>query len=982
MKKIYVLLLTFILWNQVTCYGQTYVTIPDANFRAYLQSIIPNSFNGTGQMDITSTGVTTRTLLFASRYNIQDLTGVEYFTSLTYLYCSSNQLTSLPLLPTSLTNLECNNNQLISLANLPLNITHLYCKNNQLSNIASLPANLSYLDCSNNQLSSLPVVPNTTVSLNCSNNLLTTLPSLPNGLWGLDCSNNLLTNLGNLAQNISYLSCHHNQLAGLGMLPSGLTWLDCSYNTNIASLQFTSISIEKLNIGFTGITNFLFLQNKANLKKLDISGLQLNALPLSSFPLNLTTLSCAYNQLIDLNTVPTTIVGLNCSYNNLTNIDLTPFVYINDLDMSGNPLATLPSFPNTLRYLTVKDLNLTSLNIQNTNIRSLDCSHNQINFLSLPTGLPPFDLITLNCSYNFLTTIPPSYYFRLDCSHNLLTYLPNVPYAIHLNASYNQLNTLAALSADTINLSNNPLNCVPELLDTVYRLDISNTFITCVPSSPYMWQNTIIPANTPFCATGTGLCTAAQIQGKVYLDDNNNQIQDAGEANVANVWMEADNAQFGKTYKCTDAGGNFSMPILPNANNYSLRLFAGYWAGITSIPFSVTPSAYNITVASTGQILPNNNFSLYSAPFDDLELYAFHKNTARPGFDLLFRLYVYNDGTTTQNATLSFTYDANYAFVSSSVTPTTQIGNTLTYDFPNTIPDYASNFLPMTSCWMNVPIRMVEIVLHLPTTVPLGTILSHNASIQPTTNDVTPANNIANFTQLVINSYDPNQKLVNKATITPQEIADNQKLEYKIDFQNTGTDTAYTVVITDTLSAAVEPASVEILAASHYFNMDLRDNHILVWTFPNIMLPDSNIDEPRSHGFIAYKIKPKANLTLGTQIQNTANIYFDFNEPIVTNTAITTVTSISHLSQINSARLSIYPNPSKTNLTIEMKEVDANQLIIKLIEVTGKVIYEERVQDIANSFKKTIELATYNRGVYLLQIETDKEKLLQKVVLE
>ncbi len=55
------------------------------------------------------------------------------------------------------------------------------------------------------------------------------------------------------------------------------------------------------------------------------------------------------------------------------------------------------------------------------------------------------------------------------------------------------------------------------------------------------------------------------------------------------------------------------------------------------------------------------------------------------------------------------------------------------------------------------------------------------------------------------------------------------------------------------------------------------------------MLVDSIKNEPKSHGYIVYKIKAKQNVQIGDVIKNTAAIYFDYNLPIFTNTEMTTV---------------------------------------------------------------------------------------------
>ncbi|MBL4716318.1 MAG: PKD domain-containing protein [Bacteroidia bacterium] len=142
----------------------------------------------------------------------------------------------------------------------------------------------------------------------------------------------------------------------------------------------------------------------------------------------------------------------------------------------------------------------------------------------------------------------------------------------------------------------------------------------------------------------------------------------------------------------------------------------------------------------------------------------------------------------------------------------------------------------------------------------------------------------------ITNSYDPNDK-----ASVPEGITDNHyikstdNIEYKIRFQNTGTDTAFTVVIRDTLSPSLDPGSIKSGASSHDYQFKLYGDGILEWKFKNILLPDSNVNEPASHGFIMYTAEQKDGNAEGTVIENTAGIYFDFNPAVVTNTVSLTV---------------------------------------------------------------------------------------------
>ena len=139
-------------------------------------------------------------------------------------------------------------------------------------------------------------------------------------------------------------------------------------------------------------------------------------------------------------------------------------------------------------------------------------------------------------------------------------------------------------------------------------------------------------------------------------------------------------------------------------------------------------------------------------------------------------------------------------------------------------------------------------------------------------------------------AYDPNDKTAfPKGVCSRNFIFNDTPLEYKIRFQNTGTDTAVNVEIRDTLSPLLDPMTLEIGSSSHEFEWDLTGEGILIFSFNNIMLPDSNINEPASNGFIQYKINQRLGNVVDTEIKNSASIYFDFNAPIKTNTVKHTI---------------------------------------------------------------------------------------------
>lgn len=138
----------------------------------------------------------------------------------------------------------------------------------------------------------------------------------------------------------------------------------------------------------------------------------------------------------------------------------------------------------------------------------------------------------------------------------------------------------------------------------------------------------------------------------------------------------------------------------------------------------------------------------------------------------------------------------------------------------------------------------------------------------------------------ITDSYDPNDKLVTPVGRTGEFYTPTgSELKYKIRFQNTGTDVAYRIVVVDTLSEHLDLSTLQLGATSHPSRVEVsgKGRPVLTWTFDNIMLPDSTADEPGSHGYILFSIKPKADLPVKTLVENFADIFFDFNSPIRTN---------------------------------------------------------------------------------------------------
>jgi len=197
-----------------------------------------------------------------------------------------------------------------------------------------------------------------------------------------------------------------------------------------------------------------------------------------------------------------------------------------------------------------------------------------------------------------------------------------------------------------------------------------------------------------------------------------------------------------------------------------------------------------------------------------------------------------------------------------------------------------------------------------------------------------------------IGAFDPNDKQGFPLGVKAEHFIEaNTDLEYKIRFQNTGTDTAFNIIILDTLSNQLNPKTIQPGASSHDYAFSLLGENIVQFRFDNIMLPDSNVNEPASNGFVQFRIAQQPDLADGTIIENSAAIYFDFNEPIITNTTLHTIGKefLEVISTVNrptfaDAKIDVFPNPFRETAIIRVHTNVNEQLDFQLFNAQGQLL--------------------------------------------
>lgn len=238
--------------------------------------------------------------------------------------------------------------------------------------------------------------------------------------------------------------------------------------------------------------------------------------------------------------------------------------------------------------------------------------------------------------------------------------------------------------------------------------------------------------------------------------------------------------------------------------------------------------------------------------------------------------------------------------------------------------------------------------------------------------------------QVVRGSFDPNEKEAFPLGFGFSNlIKPNTELEYVIRFQNTGTDTAFTVLVEDFLPSGLDPKSIHDVVSSHAYEMDLVANNRLLFKFDNILLVDSFTNESASHGFVSFKIKQEPNNSFGTFIENSANIYFDFNAPVLTNFVFHEVGDVigvvSSKNIDKSESIFIYPNPGTFETTFQLES--------DLYDNSNWNLFNDQGQNICSGIVKgksvKLPAGISPKGFYLLEIKSKNLKpLMKKIILD
>jgi len=432
------------------------------------------------------------------------------------------------------------------------------------------------------------------------------------------------------------------------------------------------------------------------------------------------------------------------------------------------------------------------------------------------------------------------------------------------------------------------VECLPWLHDSMY-VYAEFSGIDCVPNYPTaafslypLWMR-----NRP-CGIYGPSCVPPVISGTTYQDLNANGVRDVGEPSqpYSQVDLQPD---LGSVW--SDAAGFYQAAAGPGA--YTIT------ASPSSYSSSVAPLAHTANLLAPADQDSLNDFGYVNIPgMQDIRV-EMVQDHAWSGFDNNLWLVVRNTGTVTVTATATLTLDTVCSFISSDLTPSFQSGQICEWTFSSLQP----------GAWVTI-----QVLVHTEV-VQFGTPFSQEVVLMPIAGDLVPADNSMVFQGGVVGAFDPNDKQVSPSVLSPDEVALGTPVTYTVRFQNTGNFLAARVVITDTLSMDLEVGTLEVLGFSHPMTWGIH-GRVASFVFDDIMLPDSTSDEPGSHGFVRFRIHPDAALQLGDSVSNSANIYFDFNEPVITAPAVFVVDQTAGVGTDITQQFRLSPNPVTDELFV------------------------------------------------------------------
>ena len=679
--------------------------------------------------------------------------------------------------------------------------------------------------------------------------------------------------------------------------------------------QSEALATNNLDLSSSNISDLTGIQAFTSLSGLYCQSNELTSLNISGLN-NLTYFNCSYNQIAILSINGGNFTTFNCSGNQMNSLTATNISCSSVFECGNN--------------------NLTYLNISNSSFFLLNCSNNQLSTLSLSSTIISFEL---NCSNNQINNLDLTgkLFSNFICDNNLLTTL-DVSTCTNLNLFFcngNPLTSLFIKNGRNENIS--------------FSGDANLLFICADESQIMNIQSQANPATlvSSYCSFTPG-GSYNTITGSVIFDSNSNGC-DASDIPQPNIKINVYNGT-GQESISTNNSGNYTF--YTNTGNYtlSLDLENPTW-------FLVNPNSAAIPFTNNNNTTTQDFCITANGIHNDVEVVIAPITTARPGFDAVYKIVYKNKGNQILSGNVNFSYDDSVLdFVSANINTDSQTTGNLSWNY--------SNLNPFESKSIIVTLN-VNAATETPA-INIGDVLSFSSTINPVSGDENPTDNTFTYSQTVVGSFDPNDKTCLEGnTVSPSKIGDY--LHYNINFENTGTAAATFVVVKDIIDTTkFDIASLQIMDSSHPMTTRITGNKV-EFIFENINLGANE------HGNVVFKIKTKNTLVSGDSVNNNANIFFDYNAPITTNTATTTFQTLSNSVTNLDKSISVYPNPTSSIVNIK-----SNNSInsIELYDAQGRILQTNLV----NQNETSIDISDKSNGIYFLKIVSEKGSKVEKVI--
>ncbi len=463
-----------------------------------------------------------------------------------------------------------------------------------------------------------------------------------------------------------------------------------------------------------------------------------------------------------------------------------------------------------------------------------------------------------------------------------------------------------------------------------------------------------------YLITGDGLYRAAQntvntyvscttVKGQIYLDLNGDCLQQrAKEPGIPKVGVRT---MPSGVVTLADQAGKYSFQVPMSDFNIEFRGGSGWRQVCPAInePHQVDADSSKSTI---------HVFDFAVEPtrwYADLDA-SLSGHRAIPGEEGCYTISFHNSGTLPFTGRLIFQHDEMLHIESISLEPLTQTATTLEWKIEE-LPIFAR--------------RTIKLKTRLDRQAPSGMQLCSSVAKM---HESSESSEIDKFCYEVRDSHDPNDINV---WPTGRIGVEDKALTYTIRFQNTGTAPARRVIVLDTLPVHLDIESLVPGVVSHKHTLDIDKGNILRWTFDNINLPDSNANEAASHGFIKFRILRVEDMPLGTEIPNRAAIYFDYNDPVITNEVVNTlVGEATSVASEAEAAIRLYPNPADEHLRIE--STSALKGPVKLRDLTGRLVMSIEPQ---HSNHARLALSALAAGQYYLHLSTATGNVVKMVTV-